>query len=153
LKNENIKNYEGVSLMVQNVVVNYWAVLLAAIVSMVIGFLWYSPWLFGKTWMKLSGLTDQKLKAMKQKGMTTAYVLMFIGSLVSSLILAYIIAYAEVTTVLGGAAIGLMTWLGFVATTSLGMVLWEGKPVGLYLLNNGHSVVMAIITGGILAAL
>lgn len=139
--------------MVQSVTINYGAVLLAAIVSMVVGFLWYSPWLFGKMWMKLSGLTEQKMKTMKQKGMTTAYILMFVGSLISSLILAYIISYAEVTSVLGGAAIGFMTWLGFVATTSLGMVLWEGKPVGLYILNNGHSVVMAMIAGGILAAL
>ncbi len=41
--------------------INYWAVLVAAVVSMVIGALWYSPVLFGKLWMKYSGLSDKKL--------------------------------------------------------------------------------------------
>jgi hypothetical protein len=30
----------------------------------------------------------------------------------------------------------LLVWVGFVATVSAGMVLWGGKPVQLYLLNN-----------------
>lgn len=41
---------------------NYLAILVAAIVPMVLGFLWYSPMLFGKAWMKETGLTEEKLK-------------------------------------------------------------------------------------------
>ena len=41
--------------------INFWAVLVAALSSFVIGSLWYGP-LFGKTWMKLNGLTDENLK-------------------------------------------------------------------------------------------
>ncbi|MDO8488446.1 MAG: DUF1761 family protein [bacterium] len=35
--------------------VNYLAILAAAVLSMVLGFLWFGP-LFGQTWMKLMGL-------------------------------------------------------------------------------------------------
>ena len=40
--------------------VNYMTVLAAAVASMAVGLLWYSPLLFGKPWMKLMGLTDKK---------------------------------------------------------------------------------------------
>ena len=35
--------------------VNVWTVLVAAVATMVVGFLWYSPALFAKPWMKLMG--------------------------------------------------------------------------------------------------
>ncbi|MBI3341870.1 DUF1761 domain-containing protein, partial [Candidatus Curtissbacteria bacterium] len=34
--------------------INYMAVVAAAVVNMVLGFLWYGP-LFGKPWMKMMG--------------------------------------------------------------------------------------------------
>lgn len=36
-----------------------WLAILAAASSLVIGFLWYGP-LFGKAWMKESGMTEEK---------------------------------------------------------------------------------------------
>ena len=47
--------------------VNYLAVLVAAIVNMVVGALWYSPLLFGKAWMKLTGFNKKQLKKAKEK--------------------------------------------------------------------------------------
>ena len=35
---------------------------LTALVPMVIGFIWYSPMVFGKTWMSSAGLTEEKVK-------------------------------------------------------------------------------------------
>lgn len=40
-------------------------------------------------------------------------------------------------------------WLGFIATVTLGGVLWEGKPWKLWIFNNGYQLislaVMAVI--------
>ncbi len=41
---------------------NYLAILVAAIVPMVLGFLWYNPVLFGNAWMRESGMTEEKMK-------------------------------------------------------------------------------------------
>ena len=49
--------------------VSWVAVIVVAIISFVIGMLWYSPLLFGKQWMKLSDIGDKKMKEMKKKGM------------------------------------------------------------------------------------
>ena len=43
--------------------INPWAVLVAAVATMVIGFLWYSPILFARPWMRLMGCDpDDKAK-------------------------------------------------------------------------------------------
>ncbi len=43
--------------------INYGAVLVAAIIEIVLGFLWYGPF-FGKMWMKSIGVTEGKTKGM-----------------------------------------------------------------------------------------
>ena len=43
-------------------VFNFPIVLLAALVPMIIGFIWYNPKVFVKAWMEASGMTDEKVK-------------------------------------------------------------------------------------------
>jgi hypothetical protein len=128
--------------------VNYLAVLVAAIVSFVVGFLWYSPALFGKVWMKLMGIKKEPSK----EGMGKSMAIGFVGTLVTAYVLAYLSGMLGYVTAGSGAMLGFLAWLGFVGTTTLGGVLWENKPWGLWLLNNGHSLVGLLIMGGILGA-
>jgi hypothetical protein len=134
--------------------INYLAVLVAAIASMVVGFLWYGP-LFGKLWMKLSGKTKESMDEAKKKGMTKAYVLMFVGSLVMAYVLANALVFASSYLQVSGVSAGLMSgffnWLGFIAPVTLGMVLWEGKSWKLWVLHNGHELISLCIMGVILA--
>ena len=41
---------------------NWIAVIVAALIPMVIGFIWYNPKLFGNAWMKAAGMTEEKMK-------------------------------------------------------------------------------------------
>ncbi len=41
---------------------NFLAILVAALVPMVLGFIWYGPMLFQKAWMRESGMTEEKMK-------------------------------------------------------------------------------------------
>lgn len=41
---------------------NLLVILLAAIIPMIIGFIWYHPKVFGTAWMKACGLDDEKVK-------------------------------------------------------------------------------------------
>lgn len=138
----------------QAVPINYWAVLVSAIASMVLGFLWYGP-VFGKMWINLSGHTPQNSDAAKKKAMTTGYVLGFIGALVMAYVLAHALVFAEAYLKASGVSAGLMAgfwnWLGFIAPVTLGMVLWDGKPWKLWILNNGYHLLNLLIMGVILA--
>jgi hypothetical protein len=129
--------------------VNYLAILVASIVSMAIGFLWYGP-LFGKLWMSWMNLNKKKIDESKQKGMAKYYVAAFIGTFVTNLVLAGTLTYIGARDVLDGVALAFWLWLGFIATTTLSSVLWEGKPVKLYLLNNAHNLVSIIVAAIIL---
>ncbi len=131
-------------------IINYVAVIVAAIVSMGIGFLWYGP-LFGKAWIKLSGMSMKDMEKKKKKGMTKTYVIAFIGTLVMAYVLAHFVDYVGATTLSAGAELGSWLWIGFFAPTLLGIVLWEGKSWKLYLLNVGHYLVTLVVMGAILA--
>lgn len=41
---------------------NYWAILVAALSAFLVGGMWYSPAVFGKTWMKENGFSEADLK-------------------------------------------------------------------------------------------
>lgn len=135
--------------------VNYWAVLIAAVAQMALGFLWYGP-LFGKPWMAMTGLTPEKMKEVQANGMAKSYTLMAIGSLLMSWILAHAIVFASTYLMFYGVAagitIGFLNWLGFVAPITVGSVLWEGKPWKLWFLNAGCYLAGLCLMGAILAA-
>lgn len=42
--------------------INYLAVLVATLSTMVLGFLWYSPVLFGNAWVKLRNMKMEEMK-------------------------------------------------------------------------------------------
>ncbi|MEL1239824.1 DUF1761 domain-containing protein [Flavobacterium flavipallidum] len=42
--------------------INFLALIVAALSTLVIGFIWYNPKVFGTVWMKESGLTEEKMK-------------------------------------------------------------------------------------------
>ena len=130
--------------------INYLAVLVAAIASMAIGALWYSPLFFGKPWMRLMGWgTEIPLERKAQA--TKSYSIMFVGSLVMAFVLAHFAFIWGAHDITSAIQLGFWAWLGFVAPVMLGMVLWEGKPWMLYLLITGYYlvtlIVMALIVG------
>jgi uncharacterized membrane protein SpoIIM required for sporulation len=127
--------------------VNFWAVLLAAAASMALGYLWYSPMLFGKQWMQLSGTKEKEVKKEKKQGGTRDMVLETVKSLVMAYVLAAFISRLGITTTLGGTAIGFLAWLGFIGTNSLGSVIWERKPKELWMLNNAYSCIAMMLMG------
>ncbi len=131
--------------------INYGAMFVAAIVSMVIGGLWFSPILFGNLWMRLSGITQKQIDEAKKNGMTMPYIGTFIALLVMNYVLAHFIDYVGATTLSAGAQAGFWLWLGFIAPIKLEIVFWEGKPFGLYVLNVAHYLVALLVSGMILA--
>ena len=136
--------------MYLQVAVNYWIVLVAAVAGMVIGFLWFGP-LFGKQYMALMNFDKKKMQEAKKKGMGKTYALAYLTSLVMAYVLAYFVSYAGAKTIADGAALGFLVWIGFFATTQLGMVLWEGKPVKLYVITTLHYLVTLAVMAAILA--
>ena len=129
------------------------AVLVAAISAMVVGFIWYSPFLFARSWTRLMGYDpDDKAKlADMQKGAGKMYGMSFLASIVSAIVLAKIIDLTSVVTVLYGMKVGFFIWLGFVAAVQLTGALFGRQPTKLFLINTGYQLVCYLVMGAILA--
>jgi len=134
--------------------VNLWAVLVSALATMVVGFLWYSPWLFARRWMILMGLDpDDKAKiAEMQKSAVPSYILSLLASALAAAVLGKIIAVATIDTALYGMKVGLAVWLGFVTTVQLTNSLFSRQPAKLYAINTGYQFVCFLAMGAIMGA-
>lgn len=134
--------------MLSSVSINFLAVLACGIASMVIGYVWYSPALFAKPWIKLNGFGKDGM-AMKN-GMAKTYTIMFISSLVTAWVLAHVVVFGGSITLKDGLLMGLMVWIGFVATSMLNGFLFGKKPFALYLIDSGYWLVTLMAMGVIL---
>lgn len=126
--------------------INYLAVVIAAVVNMVVGALWYSRVLFAKPW---AALTGRKIEDMTGGG--SGYAFAAIGALVQAWIMAHFVAWAVATTVVQGALVGLMLWIGFVAITQGVNTIFAGTRKKLLAINTGYFLVVLVINGAILA--
>ena len=130
-----------------DVQVNYVAVVLAGLSSMVVGSIWYLPQVFGKTWAKLS-------KA-KMAGSPSVYVLTLIASLLTAYILAHVTylsnSYFKHSFMRDALSTAFWLWLGFTAARILVHDLFEGRDKKLFLINVAHELatvlVMALVIG------
>ena len=131
--------------MVFSIEVNWFPVIVASVVSFIIGWLWYGP-LFGKTWMKLNKIDMKNIDANKKKGMGKMMILSFIGTLITASVLYILIGNTGVSGIGEGIMLSFWLWLGFLAsTTLLGSVLWDNKPWGLFVLNGAYWFVNLIV--------
>jgi hypothetical protein len=132
--------------------VNVWAVLVCALVTMVAGFLWYSPVLFANPWMVLMGYdpNDKTKIAEMQKSAGPSYAMSLVASILSAIVLGKIIEVANVNSALNGMEIGLAIWLGIVTTVQLTGALFSRQPFKLYLINTGYQAVCYLAMGAIL---
>lgn len=108
--------------------INYLAVLVASVAQFIIGAVWYMP-LFGKTWGKIHGFETYSpaVQRQMQKKMLPLLVVQFIGTVVTTVVLAIFIAYLP----LGWNVYALagFFWIGFVVPTQVSAVIFGGtKP-------------------------
>jgi hypothetical protein len=139
-----------------DVSVNYFAILLAAASSMLVGFFWYSPSFFGKPWMKLMGYTAKSMEASKDN-MSKTYAITFLGSLVMAYVLAHSLifasSYTKVSGFSGGLMAGFWSWAGFVLPVQVNDALFGAKPWLLVKINTGYQLVSLLLMGVILSYL
>ncbi len=124
--------------------INYFAVVAATLSTMIVGTIWYSPKVFGTTWMRLTGVTPGDGKSA-------------VGPILATLVVSFVTCW-----VLAGAAYiawqfygglflysslitGLLFWAGFTAARFVTHDAFEGRPARLTVLNCAHELVTIIV--------
>jgi hypothetical protein len=124
----------------------------AAVVAVLIGIGWYHPKVFGTAWMRMSNITPEAA----EKGKRRMPFMALLG-LVAAMLIAWVMNYVGIAfgvfDIVNAAVLGFWCWLGFTAPVLFGSVLWEQKPVRLFLINAGYWLVTFVVMAITLFAL
>ncbi|MES2515000.1 MAG: DUF1761 domain-containing protein [Bacteroidota bacterium] len=160
---------------------NFLAILVAALVPMVMGFIWYNPKVLGKAWMQAAGITEDKMKG---ANMAVIFGVSFVLSFLLSFSIQFMVIhqyhfgsmlfktdFMDPNTELGGMYKTIMDQYGsayrtfkhgalhgfigglFVATPILATnALFERKGFKYIAINCGYWIITMMIMGGIVSA-
>lgn len=130
--------------------INYWAVIVATLSTMLVGTVWYAPKVFGDYWMRKTGVEPSS---------ASNAVGPIIVTVIVSFLSAWVLAGASFIAwdfygggfLLNAVVTGVILWAGFTAARFITHDAFEGRPSGLTTLNIAHELVtvlvMAIIIG------
>ena len=132
--------------MIDLIALNWIAILVATAVAFVLGGLWYGP-LFGNAWLTALGKTPDDIQPSP-----APFVISFFTALLTSVVMAGLMAALGIASVAGGAVFGLITGIGFIATAMASDTAFCGWGMPLFLIQAGYRVSYAILMGGIIGA-
>lgn len=130
----------------ENFYINHIAVLVCAVMSLVIGAVWWSPVLFADAWKKENDLTDEQIakgNPLKTFGLT------FLLAWLMSYNLAFFLG-APGTTWQWGIIAGLLAGVGWVVAMFIVIALFEQRSWKYMAINCGYITVYFAIIGFIL---
>lgn len=136
-----------------DVQVNMWAVLLATVSSMLVGWVWYAKPVFGKLWVKLAKVDTKKMESRSAWPMVVAFV--------ASFFTAYVIAHVSYLSnqffghsfLQDTATTAFWLWLGLTGARFIVHDAFEGRPKDLTVLTIAHELVTVLVMGLIIGLL
>ena len=135
--------------------INLMAVVVAAVVAFVLGFLFHGP-LLGKLWMRLANVVPTGNE--KFKDMIPQMLWNLLANFVTAYSLAVIYLFASVSPLLdttgtmSGIICAFWLWLGFILASSSMEVIWMKRPYKLWLFESFCSLVILAAMGAIIAS-
>ena len=129
--------------------VSYLAMLAALVAAIVVSSLWYSPLVFGKQWMELSGRNAAGATQ------TTMHAWKILIDLVREFIVIYVLARLisglGIFDWQGALQLGFWVWLGFPVQMLVGASLWDNKPWALDAIHAGDWLLKMLLISLLLA--
>ena len=131
--------------------INYLAVLALGLATFFLGGLWYSA-LFGKIWVRCHNWSEEKVKEMQAKINPPIF---FGGMIVADLVIALTMAVLVVTfntkTLLDGAQLALVVWIGPAAAIQFTSHLASDRQIGAYVIDISYQFLYLVMMGIVLA--
>ncbi|MEM9955597.1 MAG: DUF1761 domain-containing protein [Chloroflexota bacterium] len=127
---------------------NIFAIAVATLIEVIIGAMWFNaPFLFNKQWLAGIGKTAEQVA---EEASPISLVVAVGGAIITAVILAFFIGWMNIDTWSGGLLVGFLTAIGFSANTAFVKDRFEGRPIGLTLINASHDIVILSLMGLIL---
>jgi len=127
--------------------INIYSLLLAALSTLVVGFVWYHPKVFGKIWMKESGMTQEKMKG---GNMLVTFAVALVYAFFMSIILQFLVIhqFGALSMVGGDASKALPSYTAFM--TDYGHAFRTFKHGALHGFLTGLFMILPVIGTGAL---
>jgi hypothetical protein len=129
--------------------ISLWPIVIAALSSVIIAFVWFHPKVFGASFMREVNLTPEQ----QEKGKRRMFLYVFFAFL-ASLVMAYVMSYFllawGVYDWIGALELGFWCWVGFIAPPMLGSVLWEMRSIRHYVVVAGYWLLTSIVMAQVL---
>lgn len=127
--------------------VNFLAVFLAMVGSMIVGAFWYTKGVFGARWAKLVNITDEQM----EQGSSRAIIVTMIVSLITAYVLAQMAylanAYLQNSFLMDSVTVAFWLWAGLTAARFITHDAFEQRPRQLTAMNVAHEFVTLILMG------
>jgi hypothetical protein len=123
----------------------FFLILIASIVSMIVGMLWYAPFAFGKVWAKLKGLHFHNKEDMRayQRSMMGAYIGAFVAAFLTSWTLLGIMGIKNMH---GALLLATILWSGLILPATFTAALFDKKDFKLWAIDIGCAYVSMVAT-------
>ena len=125
--------------------VNWIAVGLCAVSSLVLGAIWYSPALFARQWQTAAGLSEEQASS---GNMGLIFGMAFVLSLVAAAVFAMFLG--KDMSLIAATSAGFAAGLCWVAASYGINYLFERRPMRLWLINGGYHTLQFTLFGLIL---
>ncbi len=124
----------------------------AAFAAFVFGWVWYSDALFGKTWRKLAGVSDElhQQMAANKAIMIRTMILYFASLLLLGGCISYLLTMLNISMLGDALALAFCLWVGIAVPASIGSVLWERRPWSFYGINIFYILIAMLLAAGVL---
>jgi hypothetical protein len=129
---------------------NYWAILVATVLTFVLEAVWYS--IFLQTWLRGIGRTlDSIMQAGRQAGLNewVQYGTALVCTALMAIAISCVTQMTGPQTAARGIKVGVLLWLGFVATVFATEYIFEVRPLSLFFVNGGFWLIGMMLMGAI----
>lgn len=127
--------------------INWLAVIVAAVIGVAIGFVWYMPQVFGRRWAATIGRDTPSSAEVSP----AIYLVNVVQALVVAYVLALLINGLGVASLAEGIIVGFVVWLGFSAVPTLNSVLFERRSLEYWVINAGYALVSIVVMAAVIA--
>ncbi len=131
--------------------INYWAVLLATVSSMLVGSIWYAPKVFGTRWSRLARVDMDRPASSATMAIVTTVLVSFITAWVLAGATSIAWHFYGGSFFWSAVITAVTLWAGFTAARLITHDAFEGRPTALTTMNIAHELVtvlvMAVIIG------
>lgn len=128
---------------------NWWAILVAGIVGIATGAVWFGPRTFYPMWWKALG--QEPTNEPGGDNMAIVFGATFLGAFAQAFGLAVIFEWIRPEAILGGALLGAFIGIVFAAAPSLGHRLFARQGFKVWIIEVGADILGLALMGAILA--